>query len=333
MPLSTTARSISSGVVVLSPLHIVWLCRSTRTHPAGSGSDRWGCRTDAVGIRRRYRPSIARRGPPIEVAIAAGQDPVRHRRVRVPRPAPRQRTGERRLGDHRPVVDVARPAQPRRGARHGARLAADRDRPPRLPQGRPAARSSTPAGTSPRPRRPARRASSTCRPTSCSPAGRRRTSRPTSRSPLTDYARDKIDAEQAVTEVVPGRGHDPHVAPLRHHRRWRTLQQDVADAINGRTDIDVLHRRGALPGTRRGRRRGGDAARGDARHLGSAARRRTRCAQPRRVRRCAPHGMLGLDPSLVRTATLAESGLVRPGHVVLDSSRAADLGIHCRPVY
>ena len=43
--------------------------------------------------------------------------------------------------------------------------------------------------------------------------------------------------------------------------------------------------------------------------------------------------LLGLDPSLVRTATLEASGLVRPGRVVLDSSRAAELDIHCRPVY
>jgi dTDP-4-dehydrorhamnose reductase len=42
---------------------------------------------------------------------------------------------------------------------------------------------------------------------------------------------------------------------------------------------------------------------------------------------------LGLDPSLVRSGTLAESGLVRPGRVVLDSSRAAMLEIRCRAVY
>ena len=41
-PASTTASSISSGVVVLSPLHIVWLCRSTRTQPAGNGCARCG---------------------------------------------------------------------------------------------------------------------------------------------------------------------------------------------------------------------------------------------------------------------------------------------------
>ena len=36
MPDSTTAAAISSGVVVESPLHIVWLCMSTRTQPVGN---------------------------------------------------------------------------------------------------------------------------------------------------------------------------------------------------------------------------------------------------------------------------------------------------------
>src|SRR4051794_10844634 len=48
MPDSTTAASTSSGVVVLSPLHIVWLCRSTRTHPGGHGSARGGWRSTAT---------------------------------------------------------------------------------------------------------------------------------------------------------------------------------------------------------------------------------------------------------------------------------------------
>ena len=39
---------------------------------------------------------------------------------------------------------------------------------------------------------------------------------------------------------------------------------------------------------------------------------------------------LGADPSLVPTSSLAESGLERAGTVVLDSSRAASLGIRCR---
>lgn len=43
---------------------------------------------------------------------------------------------------------------------------------------------------------------------------------------------------------------------------------------------------------------------------------------------------MGLDPSGVRSATLAESGQAgrRPGRVVLDCSRADTLGLRCRPV-
>ncbi len=41
---------------------------------------------------------------------------------------------------------------------------------------------------------------------------------------------------------------------------------------------------------------------------------------------------LGLDPTQVLRTSLAESGLVRPGVVVLDSARAVSLGIVCRPI-
>lgn len=41
---------------------------------------------------------------------------------------------------------------------------------------------------------------------------------------------------------------------------------------------------------------------------------------------------LGRDPAEVPTATIADSGLERPGRVVLDTARAASLGIACRPL-
>ena len=41
---------------------------------------------------------------------------------------------------------------------------------------------------------------------------------------------------------------------------------------------------------------------------------------------------MGLDPDRVPTASLAESGLTRPGRVVLDPSLAESLGIRCRPI-
>ena len=54
IPASTTAAAISSGVVVESPLHIVWLCMSTRTHPVGSSAARCGCRATAAAARSRH---------------------------------------------------------------------------------------------------------------------------------------------------------------------------------------------------------------------------------------------------------------------------------------
>ncbi|MEX2627094.1 MAG: hypothetical protein WD225_09420, partial [Ilumatobacteraceae bacterium] len=41
---------------------------------------------------------------------------------------------------------------------------------------------------------------------------------------------------------------------------------------------------------------------------------------------------LGRDPADVPTATIAHSGLERPGRVVLDATSAASLGITCRPL-
>lgn len=41
---------------------------------------------------------------------------------------------------------------------------------------------------------------------------------------------------------------------------------------------------------------------------------------------------LDRDPAAVPTSTIAESGLRRPGRVVLDATRAATLGITCRPL-
>ena len=41
---------------------------------------------------------------------------------------------------------------------------------------------------------------------------------------------------------------------------------------------------------------------------------------------------LGMNPARLRPSTIAESGLLRPARVVLDSSKAASLGIHTRSV-
>jgi len=41
---------------------------------------------------------------------------------------------------------------------------------------------------------------------------------------------------------------------------------------------------------------------------------------------------MGLNPSRLRTGTIADAGLIRPARIVLDTSKAASLGINCRSV-
>lgn len=41
---------------------------------------------------------------------------------------------------------------------------------------------------------------------------------------------------------------------------------------------------------------------------------------------------LGLNPARIRAASLADSGLVRPSRIALDVTKAAGLGISCRPI-
>ena len=149
--------------------------------------------------------------------------------------------------------------------------------------------------------------------------------------PLTDYARDKIDAERAVLDVCPD------AVVIRTSLLYSTVelasvQQDVADAINGRTVTTFFTDEVRCPA-----------------HVEDVADAVTRLAAMREISGplhvAGPDALsraefavrtarlLGLDTSLVRTATMAESGVVRPGRVVLDSSRAAELDIRCRPVY
>jgi dTDP-4-dehydrorhamnose reductase len=149
--------------------------------------------------------------------------------------------------------------------------------------------------------------------------------------PLIDYARDKIDAERVVMGFCPG------AVMIRTSLIYGTVtlsatQQDIANAISGRTATTFFTDEVRCPA-----------------HVEDVADAVTRLAAMREIRGplhvAGPDALsraefamrtarfLGLDPSRVRTATLAESGLVRPGRVVLDSSRAAALDIQCRPVY
>ena len=149
--------------------------------------------------------------------------------------------------------------------------------------------------------------------------------------PLIDYARDKIDAERVVMASCPG------AVMVRTSLIYGTVtlsavQQDVADAINNETSTAFFTDEVRCPA-----------------HVDDVAEAVAKLAAMRDISGplhvAGPDALsraefamrtarfLGLNPALVRTATLEESGLVRPGRVVLDSSKAAELDIHCRPVY
>jgi len=151
--------------------------------------------------------------------------------------------------------------------------------------------------------------------------------------PTIDYGRDKADAERAVMEACPT------AVMIRTSLLYGTndlghAQLDVQRALHGR--------HGAVPvlfftDEYRSTVHVADVAAAIAELAG-----RTdvtgplNVAGPDAVSRAefarATARWLGLDPNQLRTGTIAETGLVRPARVVLDSTRAASLGITCSSV-
>ena len=150
--------------------------------------------------------------------------------------------------------------------------------------------------------------------------------------PLIDYGRDKVDAEQRSSMASC-----PGAVMIRTSLLYGTvtlsaLQQDVADAINNRTATTFFTDEVRCPV-----------------HVEDVAEAVTRLAAMRDI--SGPLHVAGPDALsraefAMRTARFlgprpvagqhvhaGASGLVRPGRVVLDSSKAAELDIHCRPVY
>ena len=147
-------------------------------------------------------------------------------------------------------------------------------------------------------------------------------------SPLHDYGRWKAEAETAVREVNPG------AVLLRTSLLYGAeptgpLVDDVRAALNGRP-FTFFEDEVRCPA------HATDVASAVAR---LAAMREVsgplHVAGPRPISRAdfARLGArwLGRDPAALTTGPLGEMAAVRPAHVVLDSSRAANLGITCRP--
>lgn len=148
---------------------------------------------------------------------------------------------------------------------------------------------------------------------------------------IIEYGRDKLDAERAVAAACPG------AVLLRTSLLYGTdqlaqSQLDVRAAVNGTSSMVYFTDEVRCPA------HAGDVA---AAVAALAARLDIsgplHLAGPRPMSRAELAELnarwMGLAAGRLRTSTIAESGTVRPGHVVLDSSRAATLGLRCRDPY
>jgi dTDP-4-dehydrorhamnose reductase len=151
--------------------------------------------------------------------------------------------------------------------------------------------------------------------------------------PVTDYGRWKADAEAQVTAAHPGAAlvrtsliyGTEHLAPV---------QRDVESALGGHGSMSFFTDEIRCPV------HASDLARAvsllaDRRDLGGPL----HVAGPEAIDRASLARLvarwLGADAVRIaglRTSTVAESGLVRPACVVLDTSLATSLGLACRPV-
>jgi dTDP-4-dehydrorhamnose reductase len=146
--------------------------------------------------------------------------------------------------------------------------------------------------------------------------------------PIIEYGRDKLDAERAVFDVVPG-AVALRTSLLLGTDRLSPAQLDAQAAAQGRSSMTFF------TDEVRGPVLAADVA---AAIVALAARPEVsgplHLAGPRPMSRAelaqVTATWLGLPAAAIRTSTIAESGQVRVGHVVLDCTRAASLGLHCR---
>lgn len=151
--------------------------------------------------------------------------------------------------------------------------------------------------------------------------------------PIIPYGQDKLDAERAVTATHAGAS-IVRTSLLYGTDRPSQAQIDLAAALRS-------------PAARRGMAFYTDEFRCPA-HADDVAAAVARLAErpeisgpvhvagPERVSRAELASLmahhLGASSSVIPTSTIAESGQVRPANVVLDVSKAAQLGVTCRPV-
>jgi dTDP-4-dehydrorhamnose reductase len=146
--------------------------------------------------------------------------------------------------------------------------------------------------------------------------------------PTIDYGRWKAEAEQEVFDAHPN-ALIVRTSLLYGTTHQAPIQRDVVEALQGRSSMTFFSDEFRCP-----------AHAGDVAAAVLALVPRTdvtgvlHLAGPEAISRAdfarATARWLGLDPSGLRTSTIAASGLDRPARVVLDSSKAAALGLRCR---
>lgn len=148
--------------------------------------------------------------------------------------------------------------------------------------------------------------------------------------PITDYAAMKLEAERVVAAECPG-AVLVRTSLLYGTRRTATIQTDVELAVTGRKAMRFFTDEYRCPA---------HAADVSAALSTLAARPEIRgplhVAGPEAISRADLAKIfaewMGYDPHGLRTGSMAMSGTIRPGYVVLDSSLAGSYGLHCRPL-
>jgi dTDP-4-dehydrorhamnose reductase len=138
----------------------------------------------------------------------------------------------------------------------------------------------------------------------------------------------KMEAERAVTAECPG-AVIVRTSLLYGTRRTARIQNDVEDALLGRAAITFFTDEYRCPA-----HAGDVAAALSALAAEPSIRGPLNIAGPEAISRADLAAVfarwMGLDPRGLVTGSLALAGEVRPDRVVLDSSRAASLGLRCR---
>jgi dTDP-4-dehydrorhamnose reductase len=148
--------------------------------------------------------------------------------------------------------------------------------------------------------------------------------------PISDYGRMKEEAEKVVVAACPD------TLIIRTSLMYGTeivapIQTDVRDALAGRSNMAFYTNEIRCPAH----------AADIAAAIGRLAEKPDvkgplHIAGPQPLSRAelaaAFATWMGLNPLLLRTEAVADAGLDRPGQLILDCSRAAALGITCRPI-